>query len=118
MNKYKGIITEFIKNKQVYLDRELTINKLAKLIKIQPYIISAIINQSFGINFNEFINKYRVEMAIEMLSCPNYSNLTIAYISYECGFCSLSSFNKFFKKKTNYTPGEYRRKMIECDCNA
>lgn len=106
------LIDEYVKKNKIYLNPDINLNKLALMLKVKPYIISAVINESFKANFNEYINKYRIEHAKWMLTDIRYQDLTILYISSECGFSSISSFNSFFKKLTNYTPNQYRKQMI------
>ncbi|WP_291614076.1 AraC family transcriptional regulator [Colwellia sp.] len=47
-----------------------------------------LINRHFGINFYEFINKYRIEEAKKMLVDPEYKNTTITDIYLAVGFNS------------------------------
>lgn len=56
-------------------------------------------------NFSLFVNEIRVNHACKLLRVKDYS---IAYISNQSGFNSLSNFNKFFKKTMKKSPREYR----------
>jgi AraC-like DNA-binding protein len=69
------------------------------------------INSCSGYNFKEYINKYRILHAKEMLSDPKFSALSIAAIAYDCGFNSLSSFNSAFKKITGKTPSSFKKSI-------
>ncbi|OFX83993.1 MAG: hypothetical protein A2W99_03425 [Bacteroidetes bacterium GWF2_33_16] len=107
MNKIKE---HFLVHKP-YLDNTLTLPKLAKEYQIQPYVLSNIVNNKFGMPFNDFINSYRIEEAKKMLNDPERENYTIASIAYDCGFNTLSAFNGAFKKFTGYTPTQFRLKQ-------
>jgi len=75
---------------------------------ISVHHLSNILNNRFEKNFSDFINAYRVEEAKRVLSLDQFTKMTLEAIGYECGFGSKSSFNKAFKKITNFTPSEYR----------
>jgi len=93
---------------KIYLDAELTIEKLAKIISCLKHNLSQVLNQQYHLSFNEFINQKRVAEARRYLSDPKYNHLKIAFIAYDCGFNSLSSFNSVFKKLEGLTPSQFR----------
>ena len=93
---------------KIYLDAELTIEKLAKIISCLKHNLSQVLNQQYHLSFNEFINQKRVAEARRYLSDPKYNHLKIASIAYDCGFNSLSSFNSVFKKLEGLTPSQFR----------
>ncbi|HYK44784.1 MAG TPA: helix-turn-helix transcriptional regulator [Parafilimonas sp.] len=93
---------------KVYLDAELTIEKLSGIISCLKHNLSQVLNQQYHVSFNEFINQKRVAEARKYLSDPNRNHLKIASIAYDCGFNSLSSFNSVFKKLEGSTPSQFR----------
>lgn len=54
----------------------------------------------------EYINKLRIEKAVEYLANADMNILNIALL---CGFGSLSNFYACFKKQMGLTPNEYRK---------
>ena len=70
-------------------------------------LISKVINQGFGLNFNDFINKYRVDAVCDCLDKDMQQHMTILGIALECGFNSKATFNRAFKKHVGKTPREY-----------
>jgi AraC-like DNA-binding protein len=91
--------------KKLYNNRGLTIALVAQQIKCPAYLISQSIYQEQGIRFNEFVNKFRVQEAMERLKSGNDK---IEVIAKEVGFASMSSLYDAFKKETRRTPQEYR----------
>jgi AraC-like DNA-binding protein len=69
--------------------------------------ISQAINQHFGLNFREYINRLRIEESIKLIR-NNNDSLIIKEIYYEVGFNSKSVFNSAFKRFTGATPTKYR----------
>lgn len=93
--------------KQFFLDPELTITQLGRLLNIKTDQLSGILNNELGQNFFDFINKYRIEEF--KIQCLDYKNnhLSIMGIAYNCGFNSKASFYRAFKKYTGMSPGEF-----------
>lgn len=110
--KLKEMISVTMVGKKVYKDPRLTLNVLAKQMKLTPHVLSQIINDQFDCNYNDFVNSYRIEEAKRMLSEKGMNNITVASIAYECGFNTLSAFNTAFKKFTSLTPSQFRNKQI------
>jgi AraC-like DNA-binding protein len=70
-----------------------------------------LINEEFGMNFNEFVNKYRLIEAKELLCSKNHNIYTNEHIAEMSGFGSAASFSRVFKESEGITPGNYRNKM-------
>lgn len=98
---------------KLYQDPDLTIDKLAEIIKSQSYLVSLVINGKFRKSFPELVNSYRIEEAKEMLKSSEMQHLSIESIAYESGFNSISSFYASFKKICGTTPAEYRKNFSE-----
>jgi AraC-like DNA-binding protein len=98
-----------MQNHEPYLNPELTIQHLAGQLKMNPRELSLLINQQLNQNFYDFIAKYRVEKAKELLILDGDKKLTILEILYQVGFNSKSSFNTSFKKFTGLTPTDFRK---------
>lgn len=100
---FRSRVTDYISNN---LSEEITMEKTATELGYEYHYFSSLFHQNFAINFSEFINMYRFEMACEMLR-DNTSEIT--YIATECGFASIRNFNRVFKKFGGCTPTEFRR---------
>ncbi len=93
-----------------YLDKDVSLSKLAEDLGISIHHLSQIINEKLGKNFYDFINSQRIQEAEKQLINPGNKHLSIAAIAYEVGFNSLSAFNTAFKKFTGLTPSRFRKK--------
>ena len=58
--------------------------------------------------FTQFVNEFRVAHACRLLGDEH---LSIAAVSFECGFNNLSHFNKQFKLVTGESPRDYRKNL-------
>ncbi|MFN0015949.1 MAG: helix-turn-helix domain-containing protein [Saprospiraceae bacterium] len=93
---------------QVFKENELRLDDLAAYLNINRHQLSQVINEHYGVNFFELINRYRIEHVKHLLADPTYERLTIIQIAYEAGFNNKASFNRYFKKATGDTPSAYR----------
>jgi len=96
---------------QTYSDHNLRIADLAAKLKVPEYQLRRTINRSLGYqNFNQFVNRYRIEAAAgRLLAEPRTQVLTIAL---DVGFRSISSFNTAFRAQYQMTPTDYRKQPL------
>ena len=104
---WKTKIETLIKSQKLYQNPELSLAEIAKKLESNSSIISKAINQGFGMNFNDFINNYRIEAVKEQFVIGAHQKSTLIGIAYDCGFNSKATFNRAFKKNTGFTPKEY-----------
>lgn len=90
-----------------FLDREASLKGLASLLETNPNYLSKTINSQTGMNFNDFINQYRVEEAKKRLISLEFKNLTVAAIGSTVGFTSKSAFYSAFKKHAKVSPSAF-----------
>lgn len=93
-----------------YHNHKFTISELAMEVGIQPYAISNAINTVAKMNYNDFINSYRIKAFTQKVTSKEYQNYTIEAIANECGFKNKSTFFTAFKKQTGLTPNQYLKK--------
>ncbi len=103
------IIISEMENQQFYLNEELTIHLFAKEINMSSRLISSCINKNIGYNFNEWVNHYRVENALQLIKSDKKNTLSIEGIGSDSGFKSRSAMYAAFKKKLGHSPGHYRK---------
>ena len=68
--------------------------------------LSSFFHKHFQMNFTDYVNHYRIQLAREYLSETDKNITEIADL---CGFDTIRNFNRIFKKECEMTPGEYRR---------
>jgi len=107
---WKTKVQEVVDQNHLYRDPELTLTDLANQLGTNASLLSKVINRSFGMNFNDFINKYRVIEVKEKLEDISNSHLTIMSLAYDAGFNSKATFNRAFKKHTGENPSKFQIK--------
>ncbi len=98
---------------KLFLNPRLNIERLAEHIKIPYRDVSALINQHFNANFNEYINVYRINEAKRLLSDSQLLNIPINEIYAQAGFNSKSAFHRFFNRLVGISPTEFRKSSVK-----
>lgn len=106
---YKNQILIFLRTEKPFLNPQVSITDLSKELSISSKHLSQVINQSFGKNFFDFINSYRIQEVQRILKESVDEKLIVLEAMYQSGFNSKSSFNTAFKKETGQTPSEFRK---------
>ncbi|MFC5282715.1 helix-turn-helix domain-containing protein [Pedobacter alpinus] len=103
----KNGILKLMEDELLFEQPDLTLSDIAEKLATNSVILSKAVNQQFGMNFNDFINQYRVNAVIERIKDPKFKNQTLLAIAFDAGFNSKATFNRAFKKFTNKNPKEY-----------
>ena len=98
---------------KLFLNPRLNIERLAEHINVPYREVSALINQHFHTNFNEYINLYRINEAKRLLSDSQFLNVPINEIYAQAGFNSKSAFHRFFSRLVGISPTEFRKLSIK-----
>jgi two-component system, response regulator YesN len=84
---------------------DLSVTKFAEVLHFNPSYLSRLYKQYTGQNLTDYISEVKFIRAKLLL---RQSNIKINEISAQLGFETPSYFTRFFKKKTNLTPQEFR----------
>ncbi|TRX51201.1 helix-turn-helix domain-containing protein [Fulvivirga sp. M361] len=85
-------------DEQMYCDPNLTRTMVAEKLNISEGYLSELLGTNLKIGFNDFINKFRVDRAINMFHDRQFHLFSIEAIGFEAGFKSKSVFYTAFKK--------------------
>ena len=109
-NDLKTRLLKLFEHDKIYQINDLRISTVCESLLTNRTYISKLINDEFEMNFNEFVNKYRVEEAKQLLLSSENNKFTMEYIAQQAGFGSVASFSRVFKEIEGTTPGKYREK--------
>lgn len=84
----------------------ICLSDIAKMLNYDYHYVSRLFHRLFKMSFNDYINVYRLEKAIELMEQGEKKLLDIAY---ESGFQSIRTFNSCFKSHYGTSPTEYRK---------
>lgn len=89
----------------LYLDPNLSLQKLSQHVGALPNHVSQTLNQQIGSSFFDYVARWRIEASKPLITASDASVLTVAM---DVGFNSRSAFYKAFKRDTGMTPKGYR----------
>ena len=107
VSAWKTKLLALITEKKIYENATLTLSDVAAALETNTKIISQTVNSGFEMNFNDFINHYRIEAVKEKLNSGEHLKSTLLGIAYDCGFNSKATFNRAFRKSTSISPKDY-----------
>jgi AraC-like DNA-binding protein len=107
LETWKAKILKLMQDEKLYLQPELNLSDIANRLKTNISVLSGVVNNAFGKNFNDFVNEYRVKEFQERIQLPENKNITLLGIAFDCGFNSKATFNRSFKKFTGKAPKEF-----------
>ena len=90
-----------------FLNEKISMAEIAKILEVSTQQISQVVNEKTGLNFNDYVNTFRIEEAKMILLSSSFSKLTIDAIAQKSGFGSKSAFYAAFKKHNGNTPKEF-----------
>ncbi|MEO1657515.1 MAG: helix-turn-helix transcriptional regulator [Pseudomonadota bacterium] len=94
----------------LYLDANLSLQKLSQHVRTPPNLVSQTLNETLGTTFFDFVAHWRIEAAKPLIEAGNASVLDVAL---DVGFNSRSTFYKAFKREVGMTPKAFRESRSE-----
>lgn len=86
----------------------ISLEDIANEVNMTPPSFCRYLKKVTGKTFTSLVNEYRIVHASKLLTEKPTS---ITEICYQSGFNNFSHFNKLFKKKTGWSPSNYRNEM-------
>lgn len=111
MDTLFGRVDALMSEKKLFLDEELTLGDVAGQLSCNKVYVSRAILDKTGYNFRQYINKYRISYALEILGKD--PDIKVSELSGLCGFHSQPTFNLAFRMNLHMTPSEWKREFRE-----
>ena len=99
-------VDRLMREKQLFRDPDLTLNRIARRAGIPARQISAAVNRLQGRNVSQLVNGYRIEAAKRLLS---QTDMPVTTVMFEAGFQTKSNFNREFLRMAGCSPSDFRR---------
>lgn len=111
MNELYEKLKHHMEMEKPYIDNELRLVNLADQLGFSTHLLSKVINKKSGMNFNQFVNDYRLDEAERLLSEENLHSIKSIY--FDVGFNNKATFYNAFKKKFQCTPLQYKERALQ-----
>ena len=113
VNKYSKKEQERIRQIYALVDAryqdKIKVEEVAELCNLTKPAFCRYFKKATGNTFVGFLNQYRISQAKRLL----LAGKNISETCYECGFGSLSYFNRIFKKITGENPSEFKKRYTQ-----
>ena len=101
-------IRKLMDEKRLFLQPNLKINDLANMLNTNRNYIYNAINQGIGLSFAEYINKKRIEYAVQLIDQDR--EILLTDVAHKSGFSSPSAFYRNFKLYMDCSPSDYQKR--------
>ncbi len=102
------IIDDCVRYISSNLDKDISVEQLAKDFSLSPYYFSRLFKQETGVSPHKYLVMVRLDFSRYILRT---SNLTIKETAFRCGFNSESNFCTRFRSTFGMTPQEFRKSI-------
>lgn len=98
----KTLLTET----RLFLDTDLTLDRLAKRLHVPARALSEAINQTQAMNVSQYVNGFRLAHAAHLLET---TDLPVTQVTEQSGFLTRSNFYREFERVFAMSPTAYRK---------
>ncbi|GFH42690.1 DNA-binding response regulator [Lactococcus hodotermopsidis] len=102
---YSEAIVSCLTHIKENIKSELTLKNVAEALYMNPVYLGYLFKNEIGISFSQYVNKFRMKIAENLLI---HSNETITEIAESVGYNNTNYFSKIFKNLHDMTPKEFR----------
>lgn len=113
IERLKKKIIEAIETERLFLQQDLKINDIAKLLHTNRDYIYQAINIRMRMSFSEYINRLRVDYAAQLIE--KNPKMPTNEVAFRSGFSSLASFYRNFKAYKDCPPLTYKKESTSQD---
>ena len=88
----------------------ITLSSVSEVFHMNSSYFSTYFKKHTGLNFSEYLNKYRITKAIQLIlnTDKNFTDIALSV-----GFNSSNHFYKTFKSETGMSPREYAKQHTQ-----
>lgn len=104
-----SLIQKTIKYIENNYDRDISLNDIAEKVYLTPSYLANLFKEDTGETVMNYLTRIRINEAKNYLE---NTDKKIYQIAEEVGFNNSKYFSRVFKKRTGYTPGQYRKQQI------
>ena len=107
MAEIEATVRKHLEEKKSFLQHSYTLKMFSEETQVPVHYLSGFINKYYKMNFNDFINEYRIIFSIDKLLKKEWMYKKLETIANEAGFNNRNTFISAFKKVTGVKPSEF-----------
>ena len=108
---YLGKLERLMEDEQPHLDSDLSLDKLAVMLRVHPHHLSQALNDHLGKNFYDYVNERRIAHACKLLVAQ--PELPVVDVAIACGYNNKNSFYNSFRRFVGITPTDFRHEAAK-----
>jgi AraC-like DNA-binding protein len=90
--------------------RDIGLTEIASMAAMNPSAFCRYFKENTGKTYIQYVTDMRIGYACQLLTLKK---MDVSQVSIECGFDSISHFNRTFKQATQYTPTQYQQNILK-----
>lgn len=102
-------ICQLMNERQLFLNSNLKVSDLAAELNTNSRYVSDCIKQGKNATFKQFVNRYRVEYAKQLMR--QHPDMKLSVVALKSGFSTEMTFYRTFKASTGMTPKEWASQL-------
>lgn len=104
-------IDSLMRREELYREKGLTRERVAELCGTNRTTLSQVVNRCTGMGFNPYVNRFRIEEAVRLLSDPA-QDIPLKALVRHLGFSSATTFYDLFRTTVGIPPARYRSTIL------
>lgn len=97
---------------KIYHNPDLSLDKVAEMLQVNSLMLSKVIKEFRSTTFPQYVNRYRIQEAVEILSDVNRQDL-VKSVAILVGYSTFSTFYRAFIKETGLSPTNFRTEIFK-----
>lgn len=96
-----------MRDEKLFLQTDLSLVTLCEKVGTNRTYASKAIKDAKGCNFSDYVNRFRLDYAVEMMKNTPKDDIIVQNIAMQCGCGSIQTFYRYFKLFYNETPTQW-----------
>ena len=109
-NEIKERLEEYFEKNKPYLNKKISIKEVARKLFTNKTYLSKVINENMGVNFNQFVNSYRMKEVDNLLK--EDAHIGMKELCNKSGFGCMATFVVAFRLYKGAPPAEWCKKNV------
>lgn len=104
-------LCQLMEQERLWADMQLTRERVAERLGTNRTYLTQIIKENTGGSYTQFVNSYRIQEAVRILSDESRIDYPLKQLCSDLGYSSMTTFYKLFREKVGISPSAYRRSL-------